>query len=146
MRTLTLTAAALLVFAACGQKQAVSPPVAAPAVEVAPAALAEIAAKMVGAWRSTDDAKSTIEVTADGVWISSYVTSPPVRDVSAWRLFTSADAPAEAANYTLEPGKAYLEVKAPDATLHYEIGDVSADSLELFYLARGNRRAFHRMS
>ena len=160
---LTLPAAAALILAACGPQSPASetPPPQAPAAPEAAApapapelaappapiilSTTEVAALLVGKWRSIDDTKSTMTITADGAWISDYASAPPVHDVSTWKLFTMLDPLPGVPAYTLEPGKAYLEVKGPDVSLRYEVGDIDGDNLELFYLARGNRHAFTRV-
>jgi hypothetical protein len=159
---LTLPAVALI-LAACGPQTPASetPPPQAPAAPeaVAPApepaaatpaapivlTTTEVAARLVGTWRSIDDAKSTITISADGGWISDYADTLPVHEVSTWKLFTMLDPLPGVPAYTLEPGKAYLEVKGRDVSLQYEVGNIDADNLELFYLARGNRHAFTRV-
>jgi hypothetical protein len=100
--------------------------------------------RLAGHWQSIEDEKSTITVEAGGKWTSEY-TDPPVNNVGAWKVFTSEAAPADAKQYTLEAGKAYLEVRDMDGAFFYELGDVDEDMLEMFYLGRGNRLAYKRM-
>ncbi len=40
--------------------------------------------------------------------------------------------------------RTYLEVKRPEATFYYELGDLDAENLDMFYVGRGNRLAYTR--
>lgn len=156
MKIVAVGVVSILVLTACGGSQpAQEAAPAATAVAEAPAPVAPSAppavtpadapALLVGRWVSIEDAKSTVEVTADGKWIDRYEGPDVVNETSAWKVFTTEDAPPEAKDYTLEAGKAYLSVTGSAGPLFYELGVADADTFEMFYLARGNRHAFNRV-
>jgi hypothetical protein len=99
---------------------------------------------MVGTWRSTDDARSMVEVRADGSWIDSYTGEPSATTTSHWMLFSGAK-PPKAADQTLDAKSTYLEVSDKDGALFYALEHVDAKSLELLYLDRGNTLTYRRV-
>lgn len=151
MRGLIVTALAAALLGACGPKD--PPPVMAvmeEAPSLTPKTEAEAAARLVGKWRSILDEKSVVTITADGVWtddvrVDDYTGAPELHTESAWRVFMLEDAPSDAPVASLEAGKVYLEVRGSAGPLHYEIGDVLNETMELFYLGRGSRLAFVRV-
>ena len=100
---------------------------------------------MVGTWRSTDDARSIVEVSADGLWIDSYTGEPSATTTSHWLLFSGAKPPKAAAGETLDARSTYLEVNDKDGVLFYALDHVDAKSLELLYLDRGNTLSYRRV-
>jgi hypothetical protein len=156
MRLIVLSAAALA-LAACGG-QAPSAPADTPATET-PAAVVEaapaaditdanemtpdqIGARLVGSWRSTQDEKSSLTISADGKWTSGYEGETP--SVSDWVIFAGDQPPAGAAG-PFTPASRYLEVKDADGVFYYELGQVAADAFDMFYTARGNILSFVRV-
>lgn len=157
MRLIGLSALSLGLLVACGeQKPVVAPvaPVEAPAAttdadEAAMRAmdannmtLEEITTKLVGSYRSTQDDKSTLTITADGKWTEIYDDMDPV--VSAWRVFAGTAAP-EGTTVTFTPASRYLEVSSTDGAAYYEMGGVSDAGFDMFYTARGNNLSFARI-
>jgi hypothetical protein len=102
---------------------------------------------IVGVWRSTDDARSSVEVKADGTWIDRYQGDASATTKSHWRVFSGAHPPKDAADQTLDPKSTYLEVNdASGEPLFYGLDQVSAKFLELTYLSRGNTLTYRRMN
>jgi hypothetical protein len=147
----------LAVLTACGEKPPAAPaaqpePPAADAAPAEPAPraaietmpIADIAAKMVGKFRSVDDPKAMLTISADGVWLEDYETTSPIHSTMTWRLFKGSDGPANAGvNFT--PASYYLEVKAPSDTFFYEMAGVDETGFDMFYTARGNHLAYERI-
>ncbi len=103
----------------------------------------EVAARLAGTWVSIDDPQASIMLTADGKWTDAYADGS-VNDTHAWRAINGDEAAAAAPDHTFTPTATYLEVKRPEAVYYYELGAVSADAIEMFYVGRGNRLAYTR--
>jgi hypothetical protein len=158
MRLIGLSALSLVLLAACGEQQPVVEAPVAPAE--APAAITEadeaamramdannmtseeITAKLVGAFKSTQDDRSTLTITSDGKWTEVYDDMDPV--VSTWRVFAGTDAP-DGTNVTFTPASRYLEVTSTEGAVYYEMGGVSDAGFDMFYTARGNNLSFARV-
>lgn len=149
---LLLAAVSALAIAACGEQQPAEPvaPATPEAVEPAPVETAvavvppaEVAAKLAGTWTSIDDPKASLVITAEGQWTDKYADGD-VNHTHPWRAITGAEAQAAAPAEIFTPAATYLEVKRPEAVYYYELGAVSADAIEMFYVGRGNRLAYTR--
>ncbi len=159
MRLIGLSALSLVFLAACGEQQ---PTVEAPTapVETADAITdadeaamramdannmtpEEITAKLVGSYKSTQDDKSTLTISADGKWTEAYDGMEPV--VSTWRVFAGTAAP-EGTTVTFTPASRYLEVSSTEGAVYYEMGGVSDAGFDMFYTARGNNLSFARVA
>ena len=154
-----LMAVSVLALAACGGEKAADPvkPEAAEAAPVTPSiavgepnpatpvvtAPAAVPALIAGTWVSIDDAKSSIVVTADGKWTDMYADGGQP-ETYPWRAITGTEAKAASPTNEFTPEATYLEVKQTEATYYYELGDLDADNLEMFYVGRGNRLAYTR--
>lgn len=103
----------------------------------------QITTKLVGAYKSTQDDRSTLTITSDGKWTEAYDDMEPV--VSTWRVFAGTGAP-EGATVTLTPASRYLEVSSTDGAVYYEMGGVSDAGFDMFYTARGNNLSFARVA
>ena len=159
MRSLILLVA-ILATAACGGQSPSAPAEAkgadtpaAAAADPARAAAAEIkdanemtveqiSARLVGTWRSTQDDKSSLTITADGKWSGGYESE--VDSVSGWAIFSGDQPPAGAAG-PFTPASRYLEVKDVDGAFYYELGHITADAFDMFYTARGNNLGYVRV-
>ena len=157
MRLMLLTVS-VLALAACGDKTPAAPaavpaaeqPAAAPTPEAPSASVGiipgEVAAKIAGTWRAIDDDKATITITTDGKWTDDYDDPAFTKqDPAPWRALTGAAAQLAAPSETFTPEATYIEVKRPEAAYYYELGDIDADNLEMFYVGRGNRLAYTRV-
>lgn len=153
MRSVLLSMTAL-VLVACGEQKPAAPTpapevVAAP-VEAAPEAVAviapgEVAAKIAGTWVSIDDPKSSITLTADGKWTDDYADpAAEKQEAFAWRALTGAAAQLSDPKDVFTPTATYLEVKRDEGPYYYELGELDAENLEMFYVGRGNRLAYTR--
>lgn len=155
MRALLLIAVSSLALAACGEQKAADPaPV--PAADVAPAepALAsevlnvppaEVATKLQGVWESIDDPNSILIITAD-TWTNDYKGDDSVHSVDKWRAFPGTEKPANSEGLTFTPESTYIEVVSGDDTFYYEVGTIEADTFDMFYVSRGNRLAYKRIT
>jgi len=159
MRLIVLIAAAFA-LAACGGQAPSAPAEAkradAPAAAAADRARAatteitdanemtveQISARLVGTWRSTQDDKSSLTITADGKWSGGY--EGEVDSVSGWTIFPGDQPPAGAAG-PFTPASRYLEVKDPDGVFYYELGHITVDAFDMFYTARGNNLGYVRV-
>ena len=159
MRSLILLVA-ILATAACGGQSPSAPAEAkgadtpaAAAADPARAAAAEIkdanemtveqiSARLVGTWRSTQDDKSSLTITADGKWSGGY--EGEVDSVSGWAIFSGDQPPAGVAG-PFTPASRYLEVKDADGAFYYELGHITADAFDMFYTARGNNLGYVRV-
>ena len=103
-----------------------------------------VPALIAGKWVSIDDDKSSITLTADGKWTDDYVGEADAHDDAAWRAITGVEAKAALPTYEFTPEATYLEVKRSDSTFYYELGDLDAENLDMFYVGRGNRLAYTR--
>lgn len=146
--------AAVFVFglAACGEQKpapvadaaAAEARVEAAATDAALIAPSAVGALIAGTWRSIDDDKASIIVTADGKWTDLYGDGVQA-ETFPWRALTGADANVAAPDEQFTPDHTYLEIKRSEATYYYELDDLSPDSLAMFYVGRGNRLAFTRV-
>jgi hypothetical protein len=102
----------------------------------------QISARLVGTWRSTQDDKSSLTITADGKW--SGIHEGEVDTVSDWTIFAGDQPPAGAAG-PFTPASRYVEVKGPDGVFYYELGRITADAFDMFYTARGNNLGYVRV-
>ena len=153
MRVL-LAAVSALALVACGKTTpapaaTVTPAGAEPAVaEAIPEAVITkpeaVPALIAGKWVSIDDDKSSITLTADGKWTDDYVGEADAHEDAAWRAITGAEAKAASPENTFTPEATYLEVKRTDSAFYYELGDLDAENLDMFYVGRGNRLAYTR--
>lgn len=154
MRFFLLTMSALA-LAACGGQTPVEP-AAAPVAEtpagetaLAPEVVnippGEIATKLSGTWQSLDDANSILTITAD-TWTNTYTGDDSVHSVDTWRAFSGADLPAGADGLTFTPASTYIEVVSGEDTFYYEVGTIEADAFDMFYVSRGNRLAYKRIT
>jgi hypothetical protein len=145
----------VLALAACGEQapadtSAEGSTETTPAAEPAVAAVTdanemttdEIRSRLVGTWRSTQDEKSSLTLSADGKWMSGY--EGEAQTTSDWIVFTGDQPPAGAAGL-FTPASRYLEVKDADGVFYYELGHITADAFDMFYTARGNNLGFVRV-
>jgi hypothetical protein len=150
-----LAAVSLVALVACGEQKPapvaeVTPAVAAPAPVVEPSPEARITkpeavpALIAGKWVSIDDAKSSITLTADGKWTDNYEGEGDANDDAAWRAISGVEAKAASPTDEFTPEATYLEVKRADGAFYYELGDLDAENLDMFYVGRGNRLAYTR--
>ena len=151
---LVLLAASALALLACAEQAPVEEPATpdapvvaepAPAIEVTDAnalTLEQISERIVGNFRSTQDEKSTLSITADGKWSSGYEGQDST--VSEWKLFTG-DQPPAGSSGPFTPASRYLEVKDANGALYYELGSVAAGGFDMFYTARGNNLGYARV-
>lgn len=155
MRSLLLIAASSLVLAACGEQKA-GDPAPAPAADVAPAepALApeavnvppaEVATKLQGVWEAIDDPNSILTITAD-TWTNDYKGDDSAHSVDKWRAFPGTEKPANSDDLTFTPTSTYIEVVSGEDTFFYEVGTIEADTFDMFYVSRGNRLAYKRIT
>ena len=93
---------------------------------------------------SIDDAKSSITLTADGKWTDNYEGEADANDAAAWRAISGVEAKAASPTDEFTPEATYLEVKRADGAFYYELGDLDAENLDMFYVGRGNRLAYTR--
>jgi len=158
MRLIILTAAALALAACGGQEPAAAADNAVPvphsaAVTADPALYAvitdanemtveQIKARLVGSWRSTQDAKSSLTILPDGKWSSGYEGEAAA--VSDWTTFPGDQPPLGAAG-PFTPASRYLEVKDADGVFYYELGHITAEAFDMFSTARGNNLGFVRV-
>jgi hypothetical protein len=156
MRLIRLSALTLVLLAACGEQKPAEAPVtpAAPAEVAAPEAPAdpadanamtpdEIAARLVGSFRSLQDDKVTLTVVANGAWTETYEGSVP--QVSSWRVFAGTS-PPEGSTETVTPASRYLELTGDDGVFLYEMGRVDAAGFDMFYMPRGNNLRYERVA
>ncbi len=99
---------------------------------------------LAGTWQSTNDARFTRELDADGTAIDRYKGDASATDKGTWMLFPGSAPPPDAKDKTLTPTSTYLEIKEGDDALFFEIDSVSPKALSMFYIERGNRLAFIR--
>ena len=123
--------------------------VAGPQVEVAEPEVSitapeAVPALIAGKWVSFEEDKSSITLTADGKWTDDYVGEADAHDDAAWRAMSGVDAKAAAPEHEFTPEATYLEVKRDEETYYYELGDLDAENLDMFYVGRGNRLAYTR--
>ena len=155
MRALLFIAVSSLALAACGEQKAADP-APAPAAEVAPAepALApevvnippaEIATKLAGKWQALDDPNSILIITAD-TWTNEYAGDASVHSVDKWRAFPGTEVPEGGKDLTFTPTSTYIEVVSGEDAFYYEVGSIEADAFEMFYVSRGNRLAYKRIT
>jgi hypothetical protein len=156
MRLIGLSALTLVLLAACGEQKPAEAPVspAVPAEAIAPEAPAdpadanamtpdEIAARLVGSFRSLQDDKVTLTVVANGAWAETYEGSEP--QVSSWRVFAGTS-PPEGSTETFTPASRYLELTGDDGVFLYEMGRVDAAGFDMFYMPRGNNLRYERVA
>lgn len=151
MRSRMNLGAMLLMLAACGPSEGggASGPEVPPVPTVNEEAVAsanmltpeEIGARLVGAFTSADDHRSSITITSSGQWTDSYDGAET--GTSRWRVFTGADAPADT-GYAFTSASRYLEVTGDSGPLYYELGMISDDGFDMFYLGRGNMLVYVR--
>jgi hypothetical protein len=149
MRLFVLAVSALA-LAACGEQASTPTPPMPDAASVAPADVtdanqltpAQISARLVGIFQSTQDELSTLNITSDGKWTMGYKGEPDT--VAAWRVF-AGDAVPEGVSGEFTLASRYLEVKDADMTLYYEMGHVTEDGFDMFYTARGNMLSYVRV-
>ena len=150
-----VAAVSVVALVACGEQKPapaaeampaaeIAAPVETPAIDAALIAPSAVADLIAGTWRSIDDEKSTITVTADGKWTDAYGDGVQP-ETFPWRALTGADANVVAKGEQFTPEHTYLEVKRSEATYYYELDDLSPDSLAMFYVGRGNRLAYTRV-
>lgn len=157
MRLIVLSAAALALAACGGQTPAAPADIAstnapaavaadpAPPTEITDAnemTVEQLSARLVGTWRSSQDDKSTLTITADGKWSGG--NDGEVDSVSDWTIFPGDQPPAGAAG-PFTPASRYLEVKDADGLFYYEFGHITADAFDMFYTARGNNLSYLRV-
>jgi hypothetical protein len=153
MRAIIVLSLSAFVLVGCGEQAEEAPVVEQPvaeqpaapesAAEVMIVPPAEVPARLVGTWTSIDDAQASIVITADGTWADIYAAES-VNETFSWRAINGVEAAIAAPDHTFTPTATYLEVKRPEAVYFYELGHVSADDFEMFYVGRGNRLAFTR--
>jgi hypothetical protein len=155
MRALLLIAVSAFVLTACGEQKPVDP-TPSPVVEAAPEEAAlpdevanipagEIAERLAGKWQALDDPNSILTITAD-TWTNDYTGDDSVHSVDAWRAFPGTEIPAGGADLSFTPTSTYIEVVSGDLTFYYEIGTIEADTFDMFYVSRGNRLAYKRIT
>lgn len=91
---------------------------------------------VVGTWRSTTDPKSVEVYNADGTTESRY--DDEVLSTDTWELYTD-----DAAAYN--PSGLFMRVTSEDEVYEYAIISLTADTLELSYLDRGNTLSYTRV-
>lgn len=149
-----LAAVSVVALVACGEQKPapvaeVAPataepaPVIVPGPEVVITAPAAVPALIAGRWVSIEDPKSSITLTADGKWTDAY--SDGVQpETYPWRAISGVEAKAASPTNEFTPEATYLEVKRTEATYYFELGDLDAENLDMFYVGRGNRLAYTR--
>lgn len=154
MRALLLLAVSSLGLIACSEQKPAEP---APAPEAASTETAlppetvnipaqDVATKLAGKWQSTEDANSTITITAEGDWINDYAGDDSAHDVAKWRAFPGTETPANSEGLTFTPASTYIEVKSGENTFFYELGNIEADAFDFFYVSRGNHLSYKRIT
>lgn len=155
MRALLFIAVSSLALAACGEQKAADP-APAPAADVSPAepALApevvnvppaEVATKLQGVWESIDDPNSILTITAE-TWTNDYKGDAGAHSVDKWRAFPGTEVPERGKDLTFTPASTYIEVISGEDAFYYEVGAIEADAFDMFYVSRGNRLAFKRIT
>ncbi len=146
-----LTAVSLVILVACGEQTPASmaevTPAAAPidpGQEVRITKPEAVPALIAGKWVSIEDPRSSIALTADGTWTDDYDGDDAVHDTASWRAMSGVDAKVAAPEHTFTPEATYLEIKRTDGAFFYELGDIDAENLDMFYVGRGNRLAYTR--
>jgi hypothetical protein len=155
MRAALLLAVSTLALAACTDPKAAEP-APAPAPEAASTETAlppetanipaqDVATKLAGKWQSTQDASSTITITAEGAWINDYAGDDSAHDEAKWRAFPGTEVPPNAEGLTFTPASTYIEVHSGEDFFFYEIGKIEADAFDIFYVSRGNNLSYKRI-
>lgn len=155
MRALLLVAVSSLALAACGEAKPADP-APAPVAETKPTEAElpaevvnippqEIATKLAGTWQSVDDPNSILTITAD-TWTNTYTGDDSARSVGKWRAFPGTEKPAAGADLTFTPASTYIEVISGEDAFYYEVGTIEADAFDMFYVSRGNRLAYKRIT
>jgi hypothetical protein len=149
---IAIAALCLIAIASCGEKSPAAPvpEAAAPAAEPAPPPaietmpITDVAAKMVGKFRSVDDPKAMLTIGADGAWVEDYETTSPIHSAMTWRLFKGSDGPTNT-DVKFTPASYYLEVKGASDVFYYEMAGADDTGFDMFYMARGNHLAYERI-
>ena len=100
---------------------------------------------LVGTWQNTDDTRFTREFAADGTATDRYADDPRSAAKGTWFVFNGNAPPPEAKAYKMIPEATYLEIRQNGDLLLYGLANLSAQSLEMVYLERGNRLSFARL-
>lgn len=155
MRTLLLVAVSSLALAACGDAKPVDPapaPVAetvTPEAELPPEVVnvppQEVATKLAGTWQAVDDPNSILTITAD-TWTNTYAGDDSVHSVDKWRAFPGTEVPERGKDLTFTPASTYIEVISGEEAFYYEVGTIESDAFDMFYVSRGNRLAYKRIT
>jgi len=155
MRALLLIAVSSLALVACGEQKPAAP-TSAPVAEATPAEAElppevvnvppqEIATKLAGKWQSIDDPNSILTITAD-TWSNEYTGDDSVHSVDKWRAFPGTEIPERGKDLTFTPASTYIEVISGEDAFYYEVGSIEADAFDMFYVSRGNRLAYKRIT
>lgn len=97
---------------------------------------------IIGIWRSTQDPKFVREFKADGSAVDSYEGSADVK--GTWRVFSAQD-PIDV-KFLLEPDAAYIQITDDSSgLLHFKVGKLTPEELELVYMDRGGVLLFERV-
>ena len=100
---------------------------------------------MIGTWQSLDDTRFTRELDADGSATDRYEGNADDAIKGNWIVFAGNVPPADAKGRKLVPTAVYLEVRQNDDTLFYGLTGLTAQSLHMVYLERGNALSFERI-
>ncbi len=104
--------------------------------------LEQIGAKLAGTFQYADDDKSMLTITSSGEWTETYEGAESA--TANWRVFAGTDAP-KGVEETFTPASRYVEVTGESGSFYYELGHVSDDGFDMFYVARGNRLSYVRV-
>ena len=104
---------------------------------------ADVMARVIGNWQSTEDPAFTREIRNDGVVVDRYEGAADAEGF--WMVFTK-EIPNESFAGELEDGAVYLSLSmGEDEKYHFKVTEASGDSLELIYLDRGGALSFTRI-
>lgn len=115
------------------------------AVLAGPPPLDVVRHALVGTWQNTGDTRFTREFAADGTATDRYADDPRSAAKGTWLVFNGNAPPPEAKAYKMIPEATYLEIRQNGDLLLYGLANLSAQSLEMVYLERGNRLSFARL-
>ena len=66
--------------------------------------------------------------------------------VDTWRAFPGTEVPERGKDLTFTPASTYIEVISGEDAFYYEVGSIEADAFDMFYVSRGNRLAYKRIT
>jgi hypothetical protein len=100
---------------------------------------------LIGTWQSTDDTRYSRQLSADGSVVEHYEGDPSPPTKGTWSIFYGAAPPPEAKGRQLVADGTYLELKEDGDVLLFGLTELSAQTLQMIYLERGNQLSFTRL-